>query len=419
MNKTEIEEAKQILKKYNQEDVINIMNNIEDSKKEVLAKSVIETDFEYIIDIFNLSKEKNEIKLDNIEPMNAIIKEDISESEKSNYYNLGKEIIKNNEYAVVTVAGGQGTRLGHNGPKGTFVIDTINGEKSLFEILCQTMKDANKKFESELFWYIMTSDENDQDTKDFFEKNNYFSYNKEKIKFFRQAKLPIMSEKGKVLVDENFQIKEASDGHGGIFNSMRRNNVIEEMKENNIKWVFTCAVDNVLVNMVDPYLLGLAVEKGCSLATRSLVKNSPSEKVGVICKHDNKVKVIEYTELPEELSNLKNEEGNLLFGESHVMFNLFSLDAIRKISETKLPYHVAHKKNSFLDENGILVNPDTPNSYKFESFIFDSFEMFDDMAILRGNRETEFAPIKNSEGNDSPETATKMYNDMWSGKYSF
>ena len=278
------------------------------------------------------------------------------------------------------------------------------------------MKNAGKKYGTVIPWYIMTSDENNKQTVEFFKSNGYFGYDKDKIKFFRQSKMPVVDSEGKLLVDENFRIKEASDGHGGIFNSMLKRNVISELDSLGVKWVFTCGVDNPLVNMVDPYLLGLAITKNCKLATRSLVKTSPSEKIGVLCKQDNRVKVIEYTELSEEMAKKVNEDGELLFGESHVMFNLFSLEAIKKIANEKLPYHIAFKKNSYIDENGKLVKPEKPNSYKFESFIFDSFELFDDMAILRGKREDEFAPIKNAEGNDSPETAVKLYNDFWKNK---
>ena len=414
--KTRIQEAEEKLKKYNQDSVIKLMNKLDNDKKEALAESVLDTDLESVQNVFKTINAKPEVKSENILPMNATIKEDVSESERENYFEIGKKIIENGEYAVVTVAGGQGTRLGHNGPKGTYKISTIKGEKSLFEILCETMKEASDKYGTVIPWYIMTSDENNKQTVDFFEANNYFGYDKDKINFFRQSKMPVVDTEGKLLVDENFKIKEASDGHGGIFNSMLKRNVISDLDKAGVKWVFTCGVDNPLVNMVDPYLLGLAVTKNCKLATRSLVKTSPSEKIGVLCKQNNRVKVIEYTELPEEMANKVNEKGDLLFGESHVMFNLFSLDAIKKIANEKLPYHIAFKKNSFIDENGKLVKPEKPNSYKFESFIFDSFELFDDMAILRGSRNDEFAPIKNAEGNDSPETAVKLYNDFWKNK---
>lgn len=413
---TIIKEAEEKLKKYKQDSVFKLMNKLEGEKKIALAESVLSTDLESVQNVFKTINDKKESTSEEISPMNATVKEKVSEGERQKYYEIGKKVIENNEYAVVTVAGGQGTRLGHNGPKGTYKINTIKGEKSLFEILCETMKDAKKKFGVTIPWYIMTSDENNDQTVSFFETNNYFGYDKDKIKFFKQSKMPVVDTEGKLLVDENYRIKEASDGHGGIFNSMVKGNVVSELDKAGVKWVFTCGVDNPLVDMVDPYLLGLAITKNCKLATRSLVKTSPSEKIGVICKQNNRVKVIEYSELSEEMANKVNENGDLLFGESHVMFNLFSLDAIKKIANEKLPYHIAFKKNSYIDENGTLVKPEKPNSYKFESFIFDSFELFDDMAILRGKREDEFAPIKNAEGSDSPETAVKLYNDFWKNK---
>ena len=413
---TIIKEAEEKLKKYKQDSVFKLMNKLEGEKKIALAESILSTDLESVQNVFKTINDKKESTSVEISPMNATVKEKVSDGERESYYEIGKKVIENNEYAVVTVAGGQGTRLGHNGPKGTYKINTIKGEKSLFEILCETMKDAKKKFGVTIPWYIMTSDENNDQTVAFFEANNYFGYDKDKINFFKQSKMPVVDTEGKLLVDENYKIKEASDGHGGIFNSMVKGNVVSELDKAGVKWVFTCGVDNPLVNMVDPYLLGLAITKNCKLATRSLVKTSPSEKIGVICKQNNRVKVIEYSELSEEMANKVNENGDLLFGESHVMFNLFSLDAIKKIANEKLPYHIAFKKNSYIDENGKLVKPEKPNSYKFESFIFDSFELFDDMAILRGKREDEFAPIKNAEGSDSPETAVRLYNDFWKNK---
>lgn len=185
------------------------------------------------------------------------------------------------------------------------------------------------------------------------------------------------------------------------------------MKKRKIKWIFIGGVDNVLLKMADITLLGMAIDKNVEIASKSIVKANPHEKVGVFCKMNNHPKVIEYTELSKEMAEEVYENGNLKFGESHIMCNLFTIEAIEKISKEPLIYHSAFKKNSYINENGIEVVPEEPNSYKFEAFIFDSFELFDDIAILRGKREDDFAPVKNKEGVDSPETAKKLYEEYW------
>ena len=262
----------------------------------------------------------------------------------------------------------------------------------------------------------MTSNENNEDTVSFLEEKNYFGYPKEFIKIFKQEELPLLDDCGKLLIDKNECVKEASNGNGGIFNSMLKNDVISDMEKRGIEWVFIGSVDNILLKNVDTLLIGLTIKKGTKIGTRTVLKRSPDEKVGVLCKQDNKVEVIEYTELPENISNLRDNDGDLLFGESHIMCNLFSLDAIKKCSTKALEYHIAYKKSDYLDINKNIIKPIKPNAYKFEQFIFDSFKLFDDIAILRGKREEDFAPVKNKDGEDSPETAKKLYENYWKNK---
>jgi len=211
-------------------------------------------------------------------------------------------------------------------------------------------------------------------------------------------------------IGEDGKIKLASEGNGGIFYSMRKKRILDEMKEKNIEWVFIGAVDNLLVKYVDTLLLGLAIEQKTNIATRTVIKANPHEKVGVICKQKNRIKVVEYTEISEEMLKAVDENGEMLFGESHIMCNLFNIKAIEIASTNKLKYHVAHKKINYI-ENDTLVVPKKENCYKFEKFIFDSFGLFDNITILRGKREEDFAPIKNADGPDSPETAVKLYEE--------
>ncbi|MBQ3145238.1 MAG: UTP--glucose-1-phosphate uridylyltransferase [Clostridia bacterium] len=306
--------------------------------------------------------------------------------------------------------------FGHPGPKGTYKINFNNGEKYLFEIIVDTLKKANNKYNVNIPWYIMTSNENNDDTIKFLEDNNYFGYLKEYVYIFKQGELPLLNEQGKVLIGKSGLIKEASNGNGGIFNSMLREGAIKDMDKRGIEWIFIGSVDNVLLKNVDVLLLGITALKGTKIGTRTVLKRNPEEKVGVLCKQNNKVKVIEYTELPKDIAGITNDNGELVFGESHIMCNLFNINAIKDLSTNQLEYHIAFKKSDYIDQNGKLINPDKPNVYKFEQFIFDSFKSFDDIAILRGKREEDFAPVKNAEGEDSPATAKKLYENYWKNR---
>lgn len=400
MNK--IEEARRILEENGQGHI--------KVKNEELADQILHIDFERLKTLDEeITHPCCTCNIEDISPVKAINPDKKDKKELEEYIKIGENVVKSGHFAIGIMAGGQGTRLGHNGPKGTFKLE-LNGEtKSLFEIIVDKLKDAYEKYNVYLNCYIMTSPENNKETVAFFEKNNYFNYPKEYIKFFMQEDLPLLNKKGKLILGEDGLIKLASEGNGGIFYSMAKKGIIDDMKSKNIKWIFIGSVDNLLVKYVDTLLLGLAIKQNVNIATRTVIKNSPNERVGVLCKKNGKVKVIEYTEVPKEMMVATDEAGEFLYGESHIMCNLFSLEAIEKASTKELKYHVAVKKIKYIDENGKLVNPTEPNCYKFEKFVFDSFGLFDEIAILRGKREEDFAPIKNAEGQDSPETAKKLY----------
>ena len=283
----------------------------------------------------------------------------------------------------------------------------------MFEILTETLKDANRKYGVVIPWYIMTSKENNAATVEFLEKHNYFGYPKENVIIFKQSELPLVDVNGKLLISKDMKIKEASDGNGGTYSSLRASGCLANMKERGVKWIFIGSVDNALLKMVDPILLGLTIKNGAEIASKSVVKANPHERVGVFCKMNGHPKVIEYSELPEKMAEERDDMGELRYGESHIMCNLYSINALEKASKEILMYHTAFKKNSYIDENGKEVIPPEPNSYKFESFIFDAFEFFDDITILRVEREEEFAPVKNKEGADSPKTAKELYEKYW------
>lgn len=403
---------KEKLKKYNQDHLLKFYETLKEDKKEKILSQIEKIDFDQISNLYEKTNQKIEFGDAKIEPISYIDKSKLTKEEIDEYEKIGAEIIKTGKYAVVTMAGGQGTRLGHKGPKGTFDLG-LDSHKSIFEILCDTLKEAKNKYGVFVPWYIMTSEENNEQTTEFFEKNNYFGYDKEKIMFFKQGQLPMCNTEGKLILDENGLIKEAADGHGGVFESMKKDGVIEDMNNKDVQWIFIGGVDNVLAKMVDSIFVGFSIKKNVLAAGKSVVKAGPKERVGVFCKRNGKPSVIEYTEITEEMAEAQNESGDLLYGESHILCNLFNIKAVENISEKKLPYHSAFKKAKYINEKGELIVPEKPNAYKFEAFLFDAFESLDDMAIMRVKREEEFAPVKNAEGVDSPETARKLYKDFY------
>lgn len=406
----EYEEAQKKLQKYGQEQVLNRYKYLNDEKKERLINQIKNIDFDQIRELFDITH-KSVKKIDGeISSINFVDKSKLSKEEYEKYYNIGSKIIKDGKYAVVTMAGGQGTRLGYVAPKGTFKIGG-GVDKSLFEALSDTIKDAKNKFDTTIPWYIMTSRENNDATEKFFEKNDFFGLPYEDIKFFKQGELPMLNTDGKLMLDETGLIKLAADGHGGVFESLVKNGYLEDMKKRGIEWIFISGVDNVLAGLVDPIAVGLAVSEGNLATGKSVVKRSPDENVGVFCKRNGKPYVIEYTEITDEMANAQNEDGELIYGESHILTNLFNIKALENIAKNKLPYHKAFKKAKYMDDNGEIVVPEKPNAYKYEAFIFDAFESLDDMSVLRVKREDEFAPLKNADGEDSPNTARQLYMD--------
>ncbi len=404
-----LERAKQILEKYGQEHLLKFYSELSDEKKSKLLDDILTIDFKQLQELYESTKTKQNYENGKIEPIAYKSKENLSQEDLEKYTKIGEEAIRQGKLAVVTMAGGQGTRLGHSGPKGTYDIG-LASHKSIFEILCDNFKEAKEKYQVTIPWYLMTSEENNDDTIAFFEQNNYFGYPKEAVKFFKQGTLPMIDTNGKILLNEEKMIKQAADGHGGVFEAMRKNGIIYDMSQKGIEWVFISGVDNVLVKPIDAVLTGLATDEGMLMAAKSIVKAGPDEKVGVFCKKDGKPYVVEYIDISEEMANQRDENGELVYGESHILCNQFNIKVLEKLASNKLPYHVAFKKASYINENGEMVKPEQPNSYKFESFLFDAFSLLPDIAILRVKREEEFAPVKNATGVDSAESARELYN---------
>ena len=395
------------LSKYNQEHLLQKFDELDAEAQERLIDTIESIDLDMMQILYHKATSKESSKKMDIRPIRHVSKDNLNPEERKSYEKKGEEIIRSGQLAVVTMAGGQGTRLGFMGPKGAFIFDPENGT-SIFEALTDTMKEACERYNTQITWYIMTSKENEEETKRFFESHGNFGYPGE-IFYFNQGELPMLDINGKILLDQDYQVKMAANGHGGTLLSMEKEGIVSHMKSNGIKWVSINGVDNVLVKPVDPLFIGIAAMCNMMGAIKSIAKAYPEEKVGVVCYKNGKVGVVEYTEISKEMASERNENGELIYGDAYALFNLYSIEGLELVSKVSLPYHVAFKKADYIDQYGNYIKGEEPNSYKFEQFIFDAYELFGDVCVLRVNREDEFAPIKNAKGVDSPETALKLY----------
>lgn len=405
----EFEKAKNKLNEYNQQHLLKFYDELDDNAKRNLLNQVNSIDFDLMSKLF---KNKDEISFDSeedkITPIKCDVLEELSNDTKEELYQLGLSLLSNGVQAVVTMAGGQGTRLGHDGPKGTYDIG-LPSHKSLFELECDQLKASKELTGKAVPWYIMTSEENNNATIEFFEKNNYFDYGKENVVFFIQNMLPMLDTNGKLILSDKGVIKTGPNGHGGVFESLNSSGALADMENKGIEWVFICGVDNCLMKMADPIFLGYTKKSGKLASSKPILKRSPDEKAGVFCKKNGKPFVVEYTEISDEMANLKDEQGNYVYGDAHILGNMFNIELLKDICNKGLPYHTAFKKAAYINDVGQEVNPTQPNAYKFEMFLFDAFAFLEDIALLRVKREDEFAPVKNKEGEDSPETARALY----------
>ena len=400
--------AKQILVKYHQEQLLAFYDELDDKEKKALINQICSTNFRQIFDLYEASKHDEIITQNEIAPLSYNIKAKLSNEEINFYENIAKESIKKSKCAALTLAGGQGTRLGYKGPKGTFELDIVP-KKSLFEISCDNLISIYNRYGVYLPWYIMTSTYNDQATKDFFKQKNYFDYPKENIFFFTQKQLPLIDITGNLILEETYKIKEASNGNGDVFESMLYHGVIEDLEKRNIEWVFFAGIDNVILDIVDPLLLGLTIYNKKQIASKTLFKKNVDDSDWVFARKNGKPAIINCSHLTDEMKISKNTDGNYLYREINMLAHLFSLSAIKKVCHYKLPYHRAFKKNTFVNEEGMKQVPEKPNTFKFETFIFDAFSLFDDIELLRVEEDDEFAPIKDFNGIHNPERAKELY----------
>ncbi len=401
--------AKNILIKYNQEHLIQFYDELDKDKQDFLIDQILSINFEKIL---NLYEKKSKIdmneSIEEIEPLPYTDKNKIPEDLYNSYCKIGENTISSKEFAVITLAGGQGSRLGFKGPKGTFELDT-KPRKSLFEILCDYLKEACCKFDITIPWYIMTSSENHEATVKFFKEHDFFGYDENNIFFFIQENLPLIDIDKKLVLEELHKIKVASNGNGNLFKSLKKYNIIDALEKNNIKWVFVGGVDNVLLNPLDPLFLGITIDSGNHISSKTLFKDNPESTEWIFAKTKNKPGIVDCENFASEVSKIKDANGNYLYRETNMLAHIFSIDALKHMQNKTLPYHRAFRKSAFVNYEGMKQVPESPNIYKFEQFVFDAFSEFDNITLLRVNADEEFAPIKDFNGPYNPEIAQKLY----------
>ena len=406
-----LQKVNDILEKYNQEHLIQFYSELTEKQKSDLLNQILKIDFEEILNLYEESKLEVLNSTENIEPLDYSIKADFTKSEKKQLTSLGIKAIKSGKVGVITLAGGQGSRLGFSGPKGTFSLETTP-RKSLFEIVCDYLKRYATKYKVNIPWYIMTSTNNYFDTISFFEQNNFFEYGRNNIIFFVQDNMPIVDTNGKLVLSEIYKVNLASNGNGNLFSALKKSNLIKDMEQKKLQWLFVGGIDNVLLDPLDPIFIGYTINSKCEIGSKTLFKENPADISWIFARKNKKPAIADCENFTEEISKLTDSKGKYLYREKNMLAHIFSLKAITKMANIKFPYHRAFRKNAFVNFEGMKEVPEKPNIYKFEQFVFDSFSYFNNIALLRVNADEEFAPIKDFRSIYNPEIAAKRYEEL-------
>jgi UDP-N-acetylglucosamine/UDP-N-acetylgalactosamine diphosphorylase len=321
----------------------------------------------------------------------------------------GDELLRAGKVAAFLVAGGQGTRLGYDGPKGEFPVTPIR-RKPLFQVFAEQLRAYSRDYGKTVAWYLMTSDANDAATRAFFKQNNYFGLNPQDVFIFQQGMMPAFATDGRLLLGEKNSLALSPDGHGGSLRALERSGALADMRKRGVEHLSYFQVDNPLVHVVDPLFLGLHDLTGSEMSSKTIPKAGPLEKVGNFVEADGIVQVIEYSDLPEELAKQTNPDGSLRFNEGSIAIHALRRSFVERLNaggNLSLPWHRADKKVPYVDEKGNAVKPDKPNAVKLEQFVFDAIPLAKNAIVYLTDRAEEFSPVKNAEGVDSPATCRR------------
>lgn len=390
----------EILTMLRQEHIAAHMKKLPEAQQLSMVKQIEDLDFSV------LSADETNEERGSFEPLFAKTLSEI-QSDSDRYTEIGIKAIKEGKVGAVLLAGGQGSRLGFEHPKGMFNIG-VERELYIFECLINNLLDVTRMAGAYIPLFIMTSAENNKETREFFEKHNYFGYSSENVWFFIQEQLPTVDTNGKLMLADNGKILTAPNGNGGWYASMAKTGMLKAVQDAKIEWLNVFAVDNVLQRIADPCFIGAVIDSGKVSGAKVVAKAAPEEKVGVLCLEDGKPSIVEYYEMTDEMLNSREPDGTLSYNYGVILNYLFRVDRLNKTLSVKLPLHRAFKKIKYMDESGRMVVPEEPNAYKFETLVLDMVKLQDDCLAYEVDRSREFAPVKNKSGVDSVDTARDL-----------
>ncbi len=397
------EQAKQKLSEIGQQHLLKYYEELSEQEQKGLLAQIDETDFSVIRFLEN---RHDYAKRGVIEPITTMQLSEI-ESKEAHFREIGLDAIREGKVGAVLLAGGMGTRLGSDAPKGVYNIG-LTRDLYIFECLMRNVMKVTETAGNPIYFFVMTSDKNHDTTVSFFEEHDYFGYPKEYIRFFKQEMAPAVDYNGKVFLEEKGKVSTSPNGNGGWFVSMDRSGVLDIVHDTGIEWLNVFAVDNVLQNIADPCFIGACVESDCMVGAKVVRKADPEEKVGVVCLEDGKPSIVEYYELTQEMRYQKDESGEYAYNFGVILNYLFRVSELERIMHQELPLHIVEKKIACLDAEGRGMKPEEPNGYKFEQLVLDMIHNMGTCLPYEVVREKEFAPIKNKEGVDSVDTARAL-----------
>ncbi len=409
-----IDKIKNKLQNYNQEHVLKWWEQLSDIQRKELLQDIESIDFKLMKKLVNQYMERKEtlILFDSIKSPEIIkiprTKDEILHQREAR--KIGEQCIRDGKVACFVVAGGQGTRLGFDGPKGAYPIGPISAN-SIFQFHAEKILKAQQKYNVQLMWYIMMSKPLHEQTISFFEHNKYFGMHKDQVRFFSQRMLPAIDKDGRFLMSSKYEISKSPDGHGGALFALRDSGAIDEMVKKGIEYISYFQIDNLIVNVLDPVFIGYHVKASAQMSNKVTSKIAPSEKVGAVVIMDRRYAVIEYSDLPEEHMSDKDKDGSLKFNAGSIAIHMLNTGFVKTLTEkvVKLPYHIAEKNISYVNDSGGHVSPKDKNGIKFETFIFDALKFAKNVTNMEVIREDEFSPIKSLTGIDSVESGRQLY----------